>query len=140
MNISYIWPIALVILSNTVYHIAAKSAGDANAFASLSVTYLVGMLLSLALFYITGGRGLLGEIKRVNIFGILLGLSIVGLEAGYIYAYRAGWQVGSAQIVQSAVLAIVLLIVGHFAYNEELTLTKVLGALVCLGGLYLLEH
>ena len=39
---SYVWPIALVVLSNVVYHICAKSLPAAmNPLASLTVTYLV---------------------------------------------------------------------------------------------------
>ena len=40
---NYIWPILLVIGSNTVYNICAKSTpAEANSFVSLSITYLVG--------------------------------------------------------------------------------------------------
>ena len=41
--ISYVWPIALVVFSNTLYQICAKEVpAGMNAFASLTVTYLVG--------------------------------------------------------------------------------------------------
>ena len=44
---AYIWPIALVVASNVVYQICAKSIpGDLNPFASLTVTYLVGAAAS----------------------------------------------------------------------------------------------
>ncbi len=35
----------------------------------------------------------------------MLGIVIVGLETGWIYAYKAGWQVSTGFIVQSAVHA-----------------------------------
>ena len=39
---SYVWPIALVVLSNVVYQICAKSVPNGlNPFAALTVTYLV---------------------------------------------------------------------------------------------------
>ena len=45
--ITYIWPIALIVLSNTIYQICAKSVPEGmNPFASLTVTYLVGALAS----------------------------------------------------------------------------------------------
>lgn len=41
--LNYIWPLALVVLSNVFYQISAKSVPDAmNPFASLTITYLVG--------------------------------------------------------------------------------------------------
>ncbi len=46
--ISYIWPIALVVFSNVVYQICAKSVPSGmNPLASLTVTYLVGVAICL---------------------------------------------------------------------------------------------
>ena len=40
---SMIWPIALVVGVNVFYHITTKSTPEGvNAFASLTITYLVG--------------------------------------------------------------------------------------------------
>ena len=48
---AYIWPMALLLLSNTVYQICAKSVPeDINPFASLTVTYLVAAAASTVLF------------------------------------------------------------------------------------------
>lgn len=53
--LSYAWPIALVVLSNTVYQICAKSVPEKmNPFASLTVTYLTGAAVSLLLFLLLG--------------------------------------------------------------------------------------
>ena len=65
----------------------------------------------------------------------VLGLVIVGLEVGFIYAYKAGWQVSTASVVQSAFLAVALVVVGFIAYREALTWNKILGVVVCLIGL-----
>ena len=55
---SYIWPILLVVLSNTVYQICAKGVpSEMNPFASLVITYLVGAAVSFVLFLVLGGRG-----------------------------------------------------------------------------------
>ena len=60
---------------------------------------------------------------------------IIGLEAGWIYAYKAGWQVSTGFIVQSAILAGALLLVGCFLYHEALTWNKLVGVAICLVGL-----
>ena len=70
----------------------------------------------------------------------MLGIVIVGLETGWIYAYKAGWQVSTGFIVQSAVLAVMLLIVGYFLYNEALTWNKVMGVVICLAGLAVINY
>ena len=139
---SYVWPMALVVLSNTAYQICAKSVpGGMNPFASLTVTYLVGALAS-GLFYVALGDGdnILQEYTKLNWAPFVLGLVIVGLEVGWIYAYKAGWPVSTAFILQSAILAGFLLMVGRMLYQEPVTLNKIIGIIICLIGLYFLSR
>ena len=135
--LSYVWPITLIVLSNTMYQICAKSVPEGmNPFASLTVTYLVGAILSGVLYYALGNHsGLLKEYSKLNWAPIVLGIVIVGLEAGYIFAFKAGWQVSTAQVVQAAVLAGVLLFVGWLLYHEAMTWNKIIGIVICLIGL-----
>lgn len=135
--LSLIWPIALVVLSNVVYQICAKSVPEGmNPFASLTVTYLVGAAASLIFyFFLKSEKTLVQEFEKLNWAPFVLGIVIVGLEVGWIYAYKAGWQVSTGFIVQSAFLAIVLLLVGYFLYQEALTWNKVVGVVICLIGL-----
>ena len=139
---SYVWPIALVVLSNTVYQICAKSVPNGmNPFASLTVTYLVGAVASGTLFFALGTEGnLVKEYGKLNWAPFVLGIVIVGLEAGWIYAYKAGWQVSTGFIVQSAFLAAVLLLVGYFLYHEALTWNKLVGVAICLIGLVFINY
>ena len=82
---------------------------------------------------------ILHEYQKTNWAPFVLGLVIVGLEVGYIYAYKVGWPVSTAQMVQAAVVAIILLFVGYLLYGESLTWNKVLGIVVCLCGLGLIN-
>ncbi len=136
------WPMALLVLSNTFYHICAKSTPEnVNPFASLIVTYLVGAAVSVAMFYLLNRDGnLLDEAGKINWTSFVLGIAIVGLECGYLYLYKAGWAVSTGQIMQSALLAVVLLIVGRMLFREAITIKKLIGAAVCLAGLYLLNQ
>ena len=125
---SYFWPIGLVVLSNVVYQICAKSVpGGISPFASLTVTYLIGAAASGVLFYALGGNDLIQEYQKLNWAPFVLGVVIVGLEVGWIYAYKAGWQISTGFIVQSAFLAVVLLFVGYLLYHEALTWSKLIG-------------
>ena len=138
---SYVWPIALVVLSNVVYQICAKSVPEGmNPFASLTVTYVIGAIASAILYHVLGSEGnLLKEYSRLNWAPVILGVVIVGLEAGWIYAYKAGWQVNTGFIVHSAFLAVVLLFVGYLFYHEALTWNKLAGVVICLVGLVLIN-
>ena len=137
---NYAWPMMLVILSNILYQICAKSVPEkVNPFATLTVTYLVGAVASGALYFLLGGRDLFGEYSKMNWSPFLLGVVIVGLEAGYIFAYKAGWQISVASIVQSSFLAAALIFVGFLLYHEAITWHKLLGVLVCLTGLVIIN-
>ncbi len=140
--IAYVWPIALVVLSNVVYQICAKSVpGEMNPFASLTVTYLVAAAASAVLFFLIGQNdSLIKEYAKLNWAPFVLGIVIIGLEAGWLYAYKAGWQVSTAFIVQSAFLASVLLFVGFFLYHESLTWNKLVGVVICLIGLIFINY
>lgn len=134
---SYIWPIGLVIISNVFYQIAAKEIPDKiNPLASLTITYLVGAVISLILYFILNkDANIVAEYSKLNWAPFALGISIVGLEAGFIYAYKNGWEVSTLSIVQSAFLAIILIAIGFLVYKEQITWNKVLGICICLVGL-----
>lgn len=133
----YIWPIALVVLSNVVYQICAKSVPDnVNPFASLAVTYIIGAISSCVIWLLSDKKAnIVKELAKMNWAPYVLGLVVVGLEVGFIYAYKAGWQVGTASVVQSSFLAVILIFVGALLYNEALTVNKLVGVLICLVGL-----
>ena len=138
---SYIWPIALVVLSNTVYQICAKSIPETvNPLAALTITYLTAAAAS-AVLYCVLNRDVnrIQQWRQINWASIVLGLVLVGLEVGFIYAYKAGWQVSTAATVQSAFLAILLLVVGLVLYREAITWNKIVGVVVCLIGLAILN-
>ena len=138
---SYIWPIALVVLSNTLYQVCAKSVPEGmNPLASLTLTYLVGTVVSCAMYYILNrNANLFREMRLTNWAPIVLDIVIVGLEVGFIYAFRAGWQISMAQIVSSAILAVILIFVGYLLYHEAITWNKIAGIIICVAGLVLIN-
>ena len=135
--ISYIWPIILVLFSNTLYQVFAKSIPDKmNPFASLTVTYIVSAVFSGILYFLLNkDANLIKEYNKINLAPVVFGLVLVGLEVGWIYAYRAGWEVSKGFIVQSAVLAVILIFVGFLLYKENITWNKIIGIIICLIGL-----
>ncbi|MBQ6475608.1 MAG: EamA family transporter [Clostridia bacterium] len=138
---AYIWPLALGVLANVVYQICAKSLPDGiHPLASLTVTYLVAAAASLVLFFaLDRGGNLVREYGKLNWAPFALGIVLVGLEVGMIYLYRAGWQVNTGFIVQSTLVSIMLILVGFLLYREQLTWNKIVGVVVCLGGLVLIN-
>ena len=117
---NYVWPIALVVCSNVVYQICAKSLPEGmDPFAH---------------------GNLIQEYSKLNWAPFAFGIVLVALEAGWIYAYKAGWPVSTASIVHSAFLAVALIFVGRFLYHEALTWNKLAGVAICLVGLVFINH
>ena len=144
--ISYIWPIALVILSNVLYHICAKSAPEGVQpfafFFYLLLSFLFGRFTigytiasGILYFALSPQANPVRELGRLNWASFVLGVVIVGLEGGWLYAYKAGWQINTGFIVQSAFVSVMLLFVGYFLYHEALTWNRILGIVICLLGL-----
>ena len=139
---SYVWPIALIVVANTFYQIAAKSVPDKiDPLASVTVTYIVGAAASAILYFVTNkDADLLAEYSKLNWAPFVMGIAVVGLEAGMIYAYKVGWPVNAASVTQSTILAIVLVFVGFMLFKEPISWNKIAGIAVCLAGLALMNY
>lgn len=139
---SMVWPIALVVFCNIFYQICAKGVPkNMDAMASLTITYLVGAVCSGIMFFVMNkGGNLLHEYTKLNWAPFVLGIIVVGLEFGFICAYKNGWAVSTASIVQSAFLAVALLFVGALLYHEKINISKIIGMALCLVGLFFLNR
>jgi len=138
MGFDMLLPILIIVISNTAYNVAAKlTSSEINPFASLTATYFVGMAVSLIIFKISSpSQHFLTELSKANWATYALGLAIVGLEGGFILAYRRGWQVNTTQLVTSIAVTCILLIVGYLFFKEGLTLRQGIGILLCMAGLF----
>ena len=84
-----------------------------NPFAVLMVTYLVAAIKSAIIFILTVGFKDVGsELLNVNWTLVILALAVVGLEIGYVFVYRVGWNIITASVVANSCLACVILIWG----------------------------
>ena len=135
-----IWPLLIVVGANTVYNISTKSTpSNVNSFASLAVSYAIGMIFSVIMFYITSeSKNIIAEISKTNWTALALGIAIVALEFGYICIYRAGWKISIATLIANISLACVLMIVGVLLYKETISLKQTLGIIVSAIGLVLI--
>ena len=138
---SMLYPILIIIVSNVLYNICAKSTpNEVNAFATLSVTYLIAAAVSFVTFFITSkGRNIFTELTKANWTTFVLGVVIVGLELGYILAFRNGWSMNTASVTANITLAVVLIFVAAILYKETITIKQIAGIVVCCGGLVLIN-
>lgn len=137
----YVLSIMLIVISNVFYNIAQKSTPqNANPMAALLVTYLTAITVTLIAFLFTRSeKGFFQSFAELNWTSIALGFAILGLELGFLLAYRAGWDISVGSLVANILLALMLIPVGILFYHEGFSIYKVIGAGLCIAGLILIN-
>jgi uncharacterized membrane protein len=134
--------LGLTVVSNVLYHIFQKlTPGNVNPMVALSVTYAVATILCLILFpFFPSHLGLIQELRKLNWASFGLAFAVAGLELGYLWAYRAGWDVSVGPLVSNVAVALLLLPVGLLLFKERLTSTNIIGIILCIFGLILINQ
>lgn len=136
-----VW-LSVAILCTVGYHLVLKvTPAGANPLLSLLVTYaLVTALFGLLLLATPGGFEWRHELRQLNWTAPALALVIVGLDLGFLYLYRGGFEVSLGALVTQSAAAMLLLAVGVTVFREKLTAPNVLGLAFCLVGLWLVNR
>jgi drug/metabolite transporter (DMT)-like permease len=124
-----------------LYHLFQKlTPAAANPILALITTYATALLASFLLLPVFPlSQPLRGSKKDVNWVSVALGLTIVGLELGYLLAYRAGWNISLAGIFSNATVALLLIPIGITLFHERLSAFNLAGILCCTLGLVLVN-
>lgn len=132
----------LVVAANVLYHWAQKSVpATVPASTSLLLNYLAALAASLLLLPFLGGSATPTALAAgFNWPSVWVGVAIVGVELGFLLAYRSGWPVNLASFSAAAALALVLIPVGAWLFGERWNVEKSLGMALCLAGLWLLTR
>lgn len=138
----YVFSIVLIVASNILYNICQKSTPQrANPFLALIITYLTAAIFTVIIFLFNKpDKGFFQAFKELNWTSIVLGVSIVGLEFGYLMAYRAGWKISVGSLVANIALALMLIPIGILFFKEGFGFNKILGAAFCIIGLILINR
>jgi len=136
----YYISIIIIVFSNVLYHVSQKSTSKKiNPFFALLVTYLTAALITgIALIVCRSDKFESNSFKDLKWTSFTLGLAIVGLEIGYLLAYRSGWNISIGSLIANTTLAILLVPIGILIYSESITITKILGIFFSMVGLLLL--
>ncbi|HSF83261.1 MAG TPA: EamA family transporter [Anaerolineales bacterium] len=137
----FYFSIVVAFISSAIYHVFQKATPPAvNPAIGLTVTYATALVLSVGLLVFFPLHSSLGEaLRKVNWASFGLGLAIVGLEIGFLLAYRAGWNLSLAAIVANAAAGVMLLPAGIVLYRERPSLINVLGVFLCIFGLVMVN-
>ncbi len=138
----YYMAIGLTVVSNVLYHVFLKvTPATVNPILSLVVTYLTAAAATTAIYFLSPDKAsLTAGLKELNWASYALGLAIVGLEVGFMLAYRAGWNITLAGLVSSTTVSLLLIPVGLLFFRESLSAVNGLGIALCLVGLILVNY
>lgn len=140
MNISYYIPFFVVILCNIFYHIISKNMTSGfNVYFGLSITYGVAFFISFITFLITSKYHNGIEFAKFNISNVILGLVVVGIEGGYIFMYRGGWELSKGSLSVNICIAIILIFIGALVFQEGISIKRVMGFGLCFIGIILMN-
>ena len=133
-------PFAVAAFSVFFYHILQKvTPTHVNPVIALALTYFTACLSSLALLPLFPNKSsLVIEIRALTWHSVALGFSVLGIELGFLLAYRSGWQPGRAALGINTIAALTLLIASALFFGQSVTLKQVVGIVTCLVGLWLL--
>ena len=137
----YVFSIVLIVGSNILYNICQKVTPQrANPFIALFITYLTATVLTVVAFlFLKTDKGFFQSLKELNWTSIALGVSIVGLEFGYLMAYRVGWKISLGALVANIALSLILIPIGILFFKEGFGFNKIIGATFCIIGLILIN-
>jgi drug/metabolite transporter (DMT)-like permease len=132
-------PIALVVISNVAYHVGQKAVPRAaHPLVATLGMYLVATLATLALLPFLGPASWRGAGVAAHWSVALVGVGIVGIEVGFLLAYRGGWPLSTTAVTATTLVALALLPIGLLVFRETLTPPRIAGLLLAVSGLWLL--
>ena len=80
------------------------------------------------------------ELRQVNWTALALAVVIVGLDLGFLFLYRSGFEVSLGALVTQSAAALLLLAIGALVFREKLSAANLAGLALCLAGLWLVNR
>lgn len=134
----WIW-LGLAVAATVGYHLVLKvTPAGVNPFLSLAVTY-AGITLIFGALYalVPGSAPLRDSLQHVNWTALALAFTIAGLDLGFLFLYRSGFDVSLGQVVTQSAASLLLLALGVVLFREKITLVNGAGIALCVLGLWM---
>ncbi len=137
----FYFSVGLTIVANLLYHFSQKyTPSNVNPIVSLIITYTTAIIFCLIILpFFSEGESLVDSVRKINWASFLLAIAIVGLELGYLLAYRAGWEISLCALVSNVIFTLLVIPIGILWMQETLSLVNVIGIFLCIGGLVLIN-
>ncbi len=133
--------IILTVISTILYHLIQKATPvDVNPIISLFITYITAAAFCVILYPFFGkGLTLSEQLHKINWATFALGAAVLGIEVGYLFAYRAGGNLSTTNLLASTLVSVTLLLIGYLYYLDHITPYKIVGILLCILGIFFIN-
>lgn len=134
-------PFLLATVGYVGYHLFQKNVPvETPPLLATAVAYAVGLAGCLLGFTFSGSWDAVNWRQLASMPTLGVGVAIVGIELGYLLAYRAGGALGNTALWVSALSNVLLVMAGVVWGQEKLDLARVGGLASCLLGLVLMSR
>lgn len=132
---------AVVVVGQVLYHSVARGTKvTTSPFALIAVAYAFGLCVVVA-------AGLAFRqfqpsqlvVRDTLVRGLLMGVAVAFVELGYIVAYKRGLAIGTGALSILAITSVALAPIGVVFFSERLSLRLVLGAVLAVGGVWIMR-
>ena len=133
-------PIFVIVVSNVIYDVSSKSIDEElNAYAGIAIIYSILAVFYFLIFEISNPAVpiISAEWTQINWAVATFAVASIGLESGYIFLYRAGWNISLGGMVCNILLAICMVCVGQLFFQEAVSLRQYTGVALCITGLFI---
>jgi uncharacterized membrane protein len=139
---SYVLSMVLLASSIALYQIAQKYVPKGlSAWSTLAWAYLVALVICLfAAFLDKNDKGMLETFKNSNWAVWAVGLTVVGIELGFLLALRAGWKLAGSGLIANTFALLISVPVALFLVREKWSLLNFSGLVLCIVGLFLVTR
>jgi len=133
-------PIGLIIAAQVGYQLAQRAMpASANPFTVIAIAYLLGIIAcSVQAPGVGRPIGLIdaGLLRHWPIWG--LAGSVVGIELGYLLAYRAGWALATTTGIGYTATMVLVAVIGATCFAEGMSARRAAGLFLAIGAVWLL--
>lgn len=127
-------PLILIVLSGAAYHTFQKLVGrEQNPWVVLAAVYFTAFLCSLVPLIWARTPVTIPSVPAT----LGLALACVGIELGFMLAYRGGWKMSALSTHTSVCAFIVTASLGLFFFGERIEIRTLLGLALAVFGLIL---
>ncbi len=135
-------PVALIVGSVVLYQVSQKLLpAGMNPWHALMLYYGLALVMTLLAAVIDRpSQSFMESVRQTNYAVPLVALSIIGIEVGWILAFRAGNSLSLTGLIVNVAVAVVVIPVGLLFFREKISLVNLAGIALCLVGLALISR